>query len=861
MDRRATTWRMLLTLLLLLSPLGGLGHVAAQVGGPTGATAASGTVVGWGSNFDGRATAPAGLAGVTAIAAGIDHSLALVASAPAGPISIIGPRVQHQRVSNNEWIDVPATGTYDGNDITITATLHNNSAVSQTGRVSFYADGVLLSSLDRTLAPGDSPDVSYTWETEGWAWNEDGSGHPTSRALTVTVDVGQNSSTTTPYALKVRPKPVFLVHGYHGNADRDTGTWSRYVGAGFLRAAHLDWEGIPVPGMNMDSSPQAHTIVDNAAILAEVIQAHRVRLDARHVDIVAHSLGGLVSRQYIETSMPGSGDSAPVVSHLVMLGTPNLGSDCTKLRAVFYPIAGLFTGGTFGWPDLELLTPYVETVFNPRVKSKKGVEFDNFVGYGLPGCDTDLRLGDTAVRSSSASAFADRLFDRALRLHTSMPASPEDFFDFVKPCLAVSRAGRAAACGNAAVSPAATAQAEPTPQVIHAEGTSLGAGGVATIPLALSGGSRLGVMVEAPASVDAELLDPSGASVDHDAAGGERAQGAFRVLSAASPASGTWQLRLHNTDGAAHDVAVSAWVFDAPLALAVGAGTPTVDGRVQIDATLTNNGAPVTGASARACVSGTAGTSIDLPLQEVGNGTYRATAGPLAVGQYVIAVVTSSGGEQRGATTTVAIAASGPAPSPSPLPSPKTFADVPADYWANAQIGQFAARGITTGCGDDGQGRRLYCPERGVTRAEMATFITRTLGQDKAVPPTTPTFADVPTDYWAYTQIEAFARLGITTGCGLDELGRRIFCPDRGVTRAEMAAFLDRAKVQGELAPGAPTFADVPTGYWAYGWIERFFTLGVTTGCGTDDQGRKVYCPDRGVTRAEMAVFIIRAYP
>jgi len=190
-----------------------------------------------------------------------------------------------------------------------------------------------------------------------------------------------------------------------------------------------------------------------------------------------------------------------------------------------------------------------------------------------------------------------------------------------------------------------------------------------------------------------------------------------------------------------------------------------------------------------------------------------------------------------------------------------TFADVSVDYWASIQIGQFAARGITTGCGDDEQGRRLYCPERGVTRAEMAIFLTRTLGQDTVAPPATPTFADVPTDYWAYAQIEAFARLGITTGCGLNELGQRLFCPDRGVTRAEMAAFIDRAKSQAELPAGTPTFADVPPSYWAYGWIERFFTLGVTTGCGTDEQGRKVYCPERGVTRAEMAVFIIRAYP
>jgi hypothetical protein len=142
----------------------------------------------------------------------------------------------------------------------------------------------------------------------------------------------------------------------------------------------------------------------------------------------------------------------------------------------------------------------------------------------------------------------------------------------------------------------------------------------------------------------------------------------------------------------------------------------------------------------------------------------------------------------------------------------------------------------------------------------MAVFIMRTLGAPVGAP-TGQTFADVPADYWAAAQIEGFLQLGITTGCGDDAQGRRLFCPDRGVTRAEMAAFLDRAKGQPELFPAVATFADVPTTYWAFGWIERFLALDVTTGCGADEAGNRVYCPDRGVTRAEMAVFLTRAYP
>ncbi len=181
---------------------------------------------------------------------------------------------------------------------------------------------------------------------------------------------------------------------------------------------------------------------------------------------------------------------------------------------------------------------------------------------------------------------------------------------------------------------------------------------------------------------------------------------------------------------------------------------------------------------------------------------------------------------------------------------------MPPGYWAYDQIGAFARRGITTGC-DTG----LYCPDRNVTRAEMAVFLERTLGHATPPTPSGQTFADVPLGYWAYAYIEQFASLGITTGCGTNAQGQKLFCPDRNVTRAEMAVFIDRAKNYTNPTETGQTFADVPPGYWANAFIEQFYQLGVTTGCGTDAQGHRLYCPDRNVTRAEMAVFIIRAYP
>ncbi len=48
-------------------------------------------------------------------------------------------------------------------------------------------------------------------------------------------------------------------------------------------------------------------------------------------------------------------------------------------------------------------------------------------------------------------------------------------------------------------------------------------------------------------------------------------------------------------------------------------------------------------------------------------------------------------------------------------------------------------------------------------------------------------------------------------------------------------------------------FSDVGTNHWAYTWIESLAANGITGGCGTG-----LYCPTTGVTRDQMAVFLLR---
>jgi Carboxypeptidase regulatory-like domain/S-layer homology domain len=111
-------------------------------------------------------------------------------------------------------------------------------------------------------------------------------------------------------------------------------------------------------------------------------------------------------------------------------------------------------------------------------------------------------------------------------------------------------------------------------------------------------------------------------------------------------------------------------------------------------------------------------------------------------------------------------------------------------------------------------------------------------------------FADVPTSNIFYGFIETIFHKGITGGCG----GAN-YCPDNPVTRAQMAVFLLKAEHGAAFLPPACTgvFADVPCPSLFADWIEQLAAEGITAGCGGGN-----YCPNNPVTRAQMAVFLLK---
>src|ERR1022692_3891696 len=127
--------------------------------------------------------------------------------------------------------------------------------------------------------------------------------------------------------------------------------------------------------------------------------------------------------------------------------------------------------------------------------------------------------------------------------------------------------------------------------------------------------------------------------------------------------------------------------------------------------------------------------------------------------------------------------------------------------------------------------------------------------------------------------IEVMARRGYTKGCNNTIDPTSAYCPNQAVTRAQMAVFLIRAKMNnvfpttlsgispggpygdqfGTFLPPVPYFSDVTAADPVYGpyyiYIQKMRELRITNGT-----GGVTFSPGNNLTRKEIATFIVRAF-
>lgn len=113
------------------------------------------------------------------------------------------------------------------------------------------------------------------------------------------------------------------------------------------------------------------------------------------------------------------------------------------------------------------------------------------------------------------------------------------------------------------------------------------------------------------------------------------------------------------------------------------------------------------------------------------------------------------------------------------------------------------------------------------------------------------TFTDVPSTYWAYINIQHLSSRDIIDGYQ-SQNGINYFKPDNKVTRAQAAKMIVEALGETPAKATGTRFKDVPSDFWAAGYIEKALQLGIFGGY---EDGR--FGPSDTLKRSQMAKVIV----
>lgn len=109
-------------------------------------------------------------------------------------------------------------------------------------------------------------------------------------------------------------------------------------------------------------------------------------------------------------------------------------------------------------------------------------------------------------------------------------------------------------------------------------------------------------------------------------------------------------------------------------------------------------------------------------------------------------------------------------------------------------------------------------------------------------------FEDVPASHWAAKQVEVLAARGIVNGREKER-----FAPKATLTRAEFSKMLAGALGIAPITTEQPTFRDVDSTKWSYGWVEAAAAAGIVEGNGG------LFAPEAALTREQMMAMLVRA--
>ncbi|MEV4381623.1 hypothetical protein [Streptosporangium sp. NPDC049644] len=243
--------------------------------------------------------------------------------------------------------------------------------------------------IELELAPNETVNVRRNWDTAGVAW-ENGEVN-LARHVKARLYIGDTKQGfAESKSILTRPKPVVLVHGWKSSAQNAWGSAHEIfkglhpnIGSFAVGDGQFGAEGGTLDiGDLSDSSKPTKTLAENAQELATYVENVRERTGAWHVDVIAHSMGGLISRQMIQQEMPSSPDHRPVVNRMLQMGTPNRGTPCADMVVLSSVLTN--TSIPHSPATQQNTTRFVRDEFNDRFMNLKGVAPSNLAGMGRP---------------------------------------------------------------------------------------------------------------------------------------------------------------------------------------------------------------------------------------------------------------------------------------------------------------------------------------------------------------------------------------------------------------------------------------------------------------------------------------------
>jgi hypothetical protein len=172
----------------------------------------------------------------------------------------------------------------------------------------------------------------------------------------------------------------------------------------------------------------------------------------------------------------------------------------------------------------------------------------------------------------------------------------------------------------------------------------------------------------------------------------------------------------------------------------------------------------------------------------------------------------------------------------------RPWTDLSESDWADDYVQYLADQNIISGYPDGS-----FRPNASVTRAQFAKMVVGAMQWTLVTPPT-PSFSDVPADFWGYSYIETAYAHGIITG-----YSDGTFRPNNGVTRAQVAKLIYLARQWGAVE-GSVNLSDVQQGDWYYTYVQATGVADVMSGYSDN-----TFRPNASATRGQVAKILALA--